>query len=151
MYRILKSVVLDFGNFRQNPQLVYEIMMYQLLDRSTRNIIRNQWCSVSRSSATCLDVRKSWWGNIDIHQLCSRLNRYLVQEVTAKHIYRYFCLTWFSEYYPWLSVAFLSSNWWLTILYNTDGTTIHFRNFEISIFDNWNFNLWKLNLWNLKL
>ena len=63
----------------------------------------------------------------------------------------YFCPTWFFEDYPWLSAAFLIYNLWLTMLYNTDGTTVVFWHFEIWNFENWIFEISNFEISNFDI
>ena len=69
-----------------------------------------------------------------------------------------FCLTCFSEDYSWISVAFLTSNVWLTIClhYRWNNRSIlkfqisKFQKLKFQNFKNWNFKILKLEISNFE-
>ena len=73
-------------------------------------------------------------------------------------ICHYFCLTWFSEDYSCISVAFLTSNVWLTIClhYRWNNRSIlkfqisKFQKLKFQNFKNWNFKILKLEISNFE-
>ena len=117
---------MDFAKFRQQTLLVHDDTSCQFLDESDYKNIKTLSCPVSWSSATGPDVRsysktksKLWGQNLIYYSLT---------------IYDYFCLTWFSEDYSWIRVAFLTSNVWLTICLHyrwNNRSILKFQNFKI--------------------
>ena len=141
---------MDFAKFQQQTLLVHDDTSCQFLDESDYKNIKTLSCPVSWSSATGPDVRsysktksKLWGQNLIYYSLT---------------IYDYFCLTWFSEDYSWIRVAFLTSNVWLTIClhYRWNNRSIlkfqisKFQKLKFQNFKNWNFKILKLEISNFE-